>query len=134
MRYALLALLLAAAPAAAQEAVITHYCGGGFTGGGGGAMVDAEGRLYRLRQATFATPREVAAVPGPPAPVAHWLALLDAARFESLPTGTRGNMTCSLSRRAHGQSHSIQWLGITVPPQLPPEIRRVIEEMTAAAR
>lgn len=131
---ALLLLLLAAAPATAQEAAIIRYCGGGRSGGGGGVMVDAEGRLYRLRQPTFATPREIIALPGQPAPVARWQALLDAARFEGLSPGQRGNMTCSLTRSAHGHNHSVQWPGTATPPQLPPELRQVIEEMTAAAR
>ena len=132
MRYRLLllCLLLLATAAHAQAPSITLYCGGGFTGGGGGVMVDADGGLHRLRQPTFATPSEVTPLPGPPAPLAEWQALLDAARFESLPRGAPSNMTCSLKRG----DHTVLWGGNRRFESLPQPLRTLVEAMRAVAQ
>jgi hypothetical protein len=97
-------------------------------------MVDAEGGLHRLRQPTFATPREVTALRGPPAPQAEWQALLDAAGFDSIARGSPGNMTCSLRRRGPQGEHEVLWSGDRPLTGLPPQLRRVVEALQALAR
>jgi len=132
MRYRLLllCLLLSATAAHAQASSITLYCGGGVSGAGGGVMVDDTGTLYRLNQPAIPQRRQVIPLPGPPAPLAEWQALLDAARFESLPRGAPSNMTCSLKRG----DHTVLWGGNRRFESLPQPLRTLVEAMRAVAQ
>jgi hypothetical protein len=128
---AILLALLAAPPAAAQPADrITLFCGGGVTGGGTGAIARGDGTLVRTRQARAGAPLDEQPLPGRTAPIAHWHALLDAARFETLPGGPRGNIACSLSRQRDGRAHGLGW---SDPARLPAPLRQLVSEMQAAA-
>jgi hypothetical protein len=131
---AVLLALLAALPAQAQAQPadrITLFCRGGVTGGGGGAIALGDGTLLRTRQPRAGAPVEQEALPGRVAPIARWQALLDAARFETLPGGARGNLACSLSRQRDGRAHGLGW---SATADLPAPLRQVVSEMQAAVQ
>ncbi len=129
----LAALLLLALPGLARAQPlerITFYCGGGVTGGGGGVAAQADGALLRLRRPRAGAPLEETPVEGRTAPFARWSAMLDAARFDTLPRGTPGNMTCGIARGAH----RVIWPSTVPPPGLPAPLRELVNEMRSAIR
>ncbi|MBW6397075.1 hypothetical protein KPL78_04405 [Roseomonas sp. HJA6] len=130
-RAAFAALLFGSAAALAEPGErITLYCGGGFTGGGGGVAAEADGRLLRLRRPRAGAPLEQMSVEGRTAPYARWSALLDAARFDTLPRGEPGNMTCGITRGAH----HVMWPSTHTPTTLPAPLRDLVTEMRDATR
>lgn len=129
-RAAILLALLAPLPAASQPPDrIALFCRGGVTGGGAVALGD--GTLIRTRQPRAGAPLEEEVLPGRTAPTARWHALLDEARFETLQSGPRGNIACSLSRHRGGTAYGLGW---SPSATLPAPLRQVVTEMQAAVR
>jgi|GEM_PF-3011668 len=135
-----LVAIVCAPPAAAQAKTsagnrveargIELICGGGFSGASGGRRIDAEGRLWQLRQ-PLGAPR-VAQPLGIDAEAARrWHALLDAAHFERLSHRKPGNLSCTLSRSGPDGTHRITWSGSAAPATLPAEVIRVVGELRA---
>jgi len=131
LRVTLASLLFGGAAALAEPAErITLYCGGGFTGGGGGVAAEADGRLLRLSRRQAGAPLVETPLEGRAVPYARWSALLDAARFDTLPRGEPGNMTCGVTRGAH----HVMWPSIDAPTTLPAPLRELVTEMRGATR
>jgi hypothetical protein len=125
-------LALAPLPAAASEAsdAIIRYCGGGATGGGGGTRIEPDGSVIRLRRPRAGAPLEETRLDDRTAPYARIAAMLDAAGFERMPRGAPSNMTCSLTRRRGGRSHTVLW-NIT---RTPAALRPAWQEIEAVTR
>lgn len=123
---AMLGLVLAG-PACAQ-APITAWCGGGVTGGGQGTRITPDGRITRLSRSTFAAPETATPLGEDEAAFQRWSAALAAAGFTRLPTGSPGNMTCSLSQG----TTTIRWPGFTPPATVAPAaVAQVFGELRA---
>lgn len=124
------------APASAARGMearsIELICGGGFTGASGGRRIDAEGRLWQVRQPLGAARVEQALGEDIQAS-RRWHASLDAAHFEQLSYRKPGNLSCTLSRSGPHGTHRITWSGSTVPATLPAELIRVVGELRAWA-
>lgn len=139
---AVAATVCAAPPAAAQAPAsaargmeargIALICGGGFTGASGGRRIDAEGRLWQVRQPLGAARVEQALGEDIQAS-RRWHASLDAAHFERLSYRKPGNLSCTLSRSGPHGTHRITWSGSTVPATLPAELIRVVGGLRAWA-
>lgn len=123
MRTAVALLLLLALPSRAQEARSLALLCGAFA-----IEVTAEGRVTHLTRIRGAAPA-ARDIPGPPAPIASWHALLDAARFESMARGEASSANCALTRRQGTSSFTHVWFG-----REPPEpLREVVRAMREAA-
>ncbi|HEY0595799.1 hypothetical protein [Sphingopyxis sp.] len=117
--------------AGSQTGSITLYCGGGATGDGGGLIAQADGALLHVGRERPGEPHILKRTTIPLEQVRRWHAMLDTARFDSMPRGEPSNMTCSLSRRSPRREHLIFWGGNR---QLPKALRAIVEEMWAAGR